>query len=51
MGILAINTLTVRQMALLQTLSYPWCPRIDLVLADLQEPQQQQAKQQPKQHA
>jgi hypothetical protein len=39
MGILAINTLTVRQMALLQTLSYPWCPRIDLVLADLQAPQ------------
>jgi hypothetical protein len=36
MGILAINTLTVRQMALLQALSYPWCLRIDLVLADLQ---------------
>ncbi|WIA35796.1 hypothetical protein OEZ86_004185 [Tetradesmus obliquus] len=47
MGILAINTLSVRQMALLQALSYPWCPRIDLVLSGLQQqqPQQQQPDQ------
>ncbi|WIA15665.1 hypothetical protein OEZ85_002291 [Tetradesmus obliquus] len=48
MGILAINTLSVRQMALLQSLSYPWCPRIDLVLSGLQQ-QQQQQQQQPQQ--
>lgn len=38
LGILSINTLSLRQMGLLQVLSYPNAPRMDLVLRDLHGP-------------
>lgn len=32
MGIVTVHTLTLRQMALQQSLCYPFCPRMDLIL-------------------